>query len=321
MGRFMNKRRQSRDARKDSTSSESEGKQNNVLTSPPQYANFQPARGSGIYNNIPSDLVGCIKMPVSLHEYSNVGATEIIREGIRRVTLDSKIRKKERIKRKGAAKKYQFGSTKVFNIKIDMSVSASGVILAPLSKAIQDTSSFKFHKMKQVSHVAAGNHANYDMLGFVAKSEFKERFLYVIDCGETIDYAKNTFESSLKQAVQDAKLGNVKLGSTYSLLGGRSDPEYSEINSPTYDTISPNISKHKGRVEYASLDAVYASPSDAVEPRYNSLAEITNKRKQTGECLYSVPQKMGSKKRLSQFDLEEYKPELRKKSRLSVEMS
>lgn len=232
-------------------------------------------------------------MPVSLHEYSNVGATEIIREGIRRVTLvvlnfhhqifviccyqlyiqilyntqmyyhnnpflsrtpkfAKRSESREKVKpsspalllvltynlSKGAAKKYQFGSTKVFNIKIDMSVSASGniwcvflfltthIVYFPrsyFSPSLQSnprykyafyklkevmfhmcsitgahintlSGSFKFHKMKQVSHVAAGNHvktpliiiiftvksylqANYDMLGFVAKSEFKERFL------------------------------------------------------------------------------------------------------------------------------------------------
>ena len=124
--------------------------------------------------------MGTVVLGSSLRDLSLSAQTEITREAIAMV-VDAGFKRKEKRKLSKDCKKFQFGQVDAHMLDVSLSVSATGLLIAPPSKHQgqgqgkdfdpEADGVINFHPMRLISLASGGEDYDYDMISYVAKDK------------------------------------------------------------------------------------------------------------------------------------------------------
>jgi len=172
------------------------------------------AAGMGVYFTFTVKYVGAMVMPTSISTVDHDDQTDITREVIAQV-CDECIPNRVKVKRdlSEAGKSYPYSHIKMANKNIRLSISATGIVLAPVSR---DDAIINFYPMKNISLATGGEDLDYDFISFTARDEqTKQREGHVFDC----DIQSDAVMEALGQAFSLARELKAQEGLKTSALG------------------------------------------------------------------------------------------------------
>lgn len=170
------------------------------------------AAGKGVYFSFPVYYLGSIHMPASLARFSREDQTNITREAIAKVR-DAALGPLEQGGRQVSrgVQAFKFGNVQVAKIQVKLSISASGMIIAPIGPEMEgmDAGIINFHPMRVISLASGGEKEYYDFISYVAKDKdtgFRETFVF--DTGVFSDDVMSTMGQAFVLAQELAKKGS-----------------------------------------------------------------------------------------------------------------
>jgi len=170
------------------------------------------AAGKGVYFSFPVFYLGSIHMPASLARFSREDQTDITREAIAKVR-DASLGPLEQGGRQVSrgVQAFKFGNVQVAKIQVKLSISASGMIIAPIGPEMEgmDAGIINFHPMRVISLASGGEKEYYDFISYVAKDKdtgFRETFVF--DTGVFSDDVMSTMGQAFVLAQELAKKGS-----------------------------------------------------------------------------------------------------------------
>eukprot|EP00041_Stephanoeca_diplocostata_P017463 m.352411 g.352411 ORF g.352411 m.352411 type:complete len:429 (-) comp20709_c0_seq1:208-1494(-) len=156
--------------------------------------------GLGVYFTFPVVYVGAIVMPQSISSARHEAQTEITREAIA-LCCDESIPSRAYVKRglSMAAKQYAYGNVEPMMFDVKLSVSATGIIIAPASG--DDDGIIGFYPMRNISLATGGEDLDYDFVSFTARDQDTGvRESHVFDCGMQSDDVMTTLGQAFTMA-------------------------------------------------------------------------------------------------------------------------
>lgn len=154
------------------------------------------AAGMGVFMNFPVTYVGTVELPQSMRVLSAQGQNEITHECIGQVVDAATKRKKTKRKLSKESKNFKLGAIDSIMLDVNLSVSATGIIIAPLYGDMSANDGFdpeaqgiiNFHPMRLISLAAGGEETDYDYVCYISKDkETDVRYCHVFDCAELSD--------------------------------------------------------------------------------------------------------------------------------------
>lgn len=150
------------------------------------------SRDLQVYFTFPVVYVGAIVMPQSISSARHEAQTEITREAIA-VCCDESIPNRAYVKRSLslAAKQYAYGNVEPMMFDVKLSISATGIIIAPTTG--DDDGIIGFYPMRNISLATGGEDLDYDFVSFTARDQDTGvRESHVFDCGMQSDDVMTT---------------------------------------------------------------------------------------------------------------------------------
>lgn len=99
------------------------------------------ATGQGVYFSFPVMYVGAIEMPVSISAYPQDAQTDISREAIARCCDEAMQRPRAHRQLSDHASRYRYGRVQSAMVPVKLSMSATGIVIAPEQEDIDAVSS------------------------------------------------------------------------------------------------------------------------------------------------------------------------------------
>lgn len=211
------------------------------------------AAGKGVYFSFPVVYLGAIHMPRSLSTMHRSHQTDVTREAIALVCDACSGEGSDRILSE-AAQSYKFGRVTVGRVQVKLSISASGMIIAPVAPEGSniDPGIIAFHPMRLISLASGGEGEHYDFISYVSKDKDTDRReCHVFDTGVFSDEVLSTMGQAFILAQQ---------------LGQK------QSSQPNSDSM------------YASLDEALRVPTGA-ESLYNDAADLMLDKEDDGTYL------------------------------------
>eukprot|EP00039_Didymoeca_costata_P024597 m.10802 g.10802 ORF g.10802 m.10802 type:complete len:380 (+) comp4320_c0_seq2:165-1304(+) len=203
--------------------------------------------GKGVYFSFPVFYMGSIHMPVSISSIPKDNQTDVTREAIAKVH-DAVSGKSESNNRElsHAAMSYQFGRVNEAKVQVKLSISASGMIVAPVNSDIPgiDPGIIHFHPMRLISLASGGEGDHYDFVSYVAKDKDSNlRECFVFDTGVFSDEVLSTMGQAFILAQQM----------------GQSSGGHNPHEDPTYASLDEALRMPPG------ADAIYQEAQDVLK--------------------------------------------------------
>jgi len=166
------------------------------------------AAGKGVYFSFPVFYLGSIHMTKSLSSFSRDDQTDITREAIARVCDEALNKGKSQRHLSPGARAFGYGRVTKAAVQVKLSISASGMIIAPVAKDGEDAGIIAFHPMRLISLASGGEKDYYDFISYVAKDkDTDKRECFVFDTGVFSDDVLSTMGQAFVLAQQLASKG------------------------------------------------------------------------------------------------------------------